>query len=479
MRIEIVLRYIGIVLLFDAIFLFISFLLSLFLSESTTIPFLYSSLIALFFGLLPLIYVPPTDYITNFEGTAIIVFGWITSCLIGSLPYILWGGEFSIVNSWFESVSGFTTTGSTIVNDIESLPKSLLFWRSSTHWIGGIGIILFALLILPASNTSKWILLKAEMSSLAKSNFRYRAREIFRILLYLYLGLTILETVLLHLAGMTFFDAINHSFATIATGGFSTKNLGIASFNNLGIEIIIMVFMVLSGIHFGLTFNTILGRRDNIFRSPVIKTYVLILFIGIVIATLKLYLTGTYTFWGSVRYSSFQVISLGTTTGFATADTGNWPSFVQLILIYFTIQCATAGSTSGGLKFDRVLLFFKAMMKNIKLIQHPHALIALKIGDKSISDTMESHTMVFIVLYVFIIFLTTLILSTLDINIITAFSSSATTLGNVGPGFGDVSSLGNYAALPDLGKFVLTLNMLLGRLEIFTIISLLFIKSWR
>ncbi len=479
MRIEVVLRYIGIVLLFDTIFLFISFLLSLCLSESTKIPFLYSSLVALFFGLLPLIYVPPTDYISKFEGTTIIVFGWITSCLVGSLPYILWGREFSIINSWFESVSGFTTTGSSIIKDIETLPRSLIFWRSSTHWIGGIGIILFALLILPTSNTSKWMLLKTEMSSLAKSNFKYRAKEIFRILLYLYLGLTVLETVLLHLAGMTFFDAINHSFATIATGGFSTKNLSIASFNNLGIEIIIMVFMVLAGIHFGLIFNTILGRKNNIFRSPVIRTYLMVLFIGVIFVSLKLFLTGTYTWWESVRYSAFQVISLGTTTGFATADTGSWPGFVQLILIYFTIQCATAGSTSGGLKFDRVFLFFKAMLKNIKLLQHPQALVVLKIGDQSIDENIESHTMVFIILYLFIIFITTVILSTLDINIITAFSSSAATLGNVGPGFGDVSSLGNYSELPGLGKFVLTINMLLGRLEIFSIVSLLFIRSWR
>lgn len=479
MRIEIILRYIGIVILFNAIFLFVSFLLSLYLSESTIIPFLYSSLIALFFGLLPLIYVPSTDYITKLEGTTIIVFGWITSCLIGSLPYILWGREFSLMNSWFESVSGFTTTGSTIVNDIETLPKSLLFWRSSTHWIGGIGIILFALLILPASNTGKWMLLKTEMSSIAKSNFKYRAKEILRILLFVYLGLTLLETVLLCVAGMNLFDAINHSFATIATGGFSTKNLSIASYDNLGIEIVIMVFMVFSGIHFGLIFNTLIGRSNNIFRSPVIRTYLLFLSIGIILATAKLFFTGTYKLWESIRYSAFQVISLGTTTGFANADTAHWPGFVQLILIYFTIQCATAGSTSGGLKFDRVFIFFKAMIKNIKKIQHPQALVAVKVGDKSISENIESHTLVFIILYLFIIFLSTLILSTLDISIITAFSSSAATLGNVGPGFGDVSSLGNYSNLPDLGKFILTINMLLGRLEIFGIISLLFIKSWR
>jgi len=478
MRIEIVLRYIGLVLIFNAIFLFVSFLLSLYLSETTDIPLLYSTLIALIFGLFPIIYVQPTNYVTILEGISIVVFGWITTCLVGSLPYILWGGEFSIINSWFESVSGFTTTGSTIVNDIEALPKSLLFWRSSTHWIGGIGIILFILLILPESNTSKLTLLNTEMSKLAKSDFKYRAKEIIKILLYVYLGLTILETVLLKVAGMTFFDAINHSFATIATGGFSTRNLSIASFHNISIEIIIMIFMVLSGIHFGLTFNTILGKKNNIFNSPIIKAYLLFLFTGIVFVSIKLFFTGTYTWWEAVRYSAFQVISLGTTTGFATADTVNWPGFTQIILIYFTIQCATAGSTSGGLKFDRVFIFFKAVAKQIKMIQHPRAVILLKVGGKSIDENMENHTMIFIIFYLFIIFITTLLLSFLNIDIITAFSSSAATIGNVGPGFGDVGSLGNYSDLPSLGKFILTINMLLGRLEIFGIISLFFIKSW-
>ncbi|MBC8490078.1 MAG: TrkH family potassium uptake protein [Bacteroidetes bacterium] len=479
MRIEIVLRYCGLVLIFNAIFLFISFLLSLYLSETTDIPLLYSTLIALLFGLLPIIYVQQTHYITILEGITIVVFGWITTCLVGTLPYVLWGGEFSLINSWFESVSGFTTTGSTIINDIEALPKSLLFWRSATHWIGGIGIILFSLLILPESNTSKLTLLNTEMSKLAKSDFKYRAKEILKILLYVYLGLTILETVLLKEAGMSFFDAINHSFATIATGGFSTKNLSIASFNSISIEIVIMIFMVFSGIHFGLTFNTILGKKNNIFKSPIIKAYLVFLFVGIVFVSLKLFFTGTYTWWEAVRYSAFQVISLGTTTGFATADTVNWPGFTQLILIYFTIQCATAGSTSGGLKFDRVLIFFKAVVKQIKMIQHPRAVISLKIGSKSIDENIENHTMVFIILYLLIIFITTLLLSFLNIDIITAFSSSAATIGNVGPGFGDVGSLGNYSGLPNLGKFILTINMLLGRLEIFGIISLLFIKSWR
>lgn len=479
MRVEIVLRYIGLVLIFNAVFLFISFLLALYLSEPTDIPLLYSTLIALIFGLLPIIYVQQTSYISILEGISIVVFGWITTCLVGALPYILWGGEFSLINAWFESVSGFTTTGSTILTDIEMLPKSLIFWRSSTHWIGGIGIILFTLLILPKSSTSKLTLLNTEMSKLAKADFKYRAKEILRILLYVYLGLTLLETVFLMIAGMSFFDAINHSFATIATGGFSTKNLSVAYFNSVPIEIIIMIFMVLSGLHFGLIFNTILGKSNNIFRSSVIRAFLIFLIVGITLVSLKLYYNGTYTWWTSVRYAAFQVISVGTTTGFATADSVGWPGFAQLILIYFTIQCAMAGSTSGGLKFDRVWIFFKAIVKHVKMIQHPRAVILLKVGGKAIDEDIEKDTMVFIIFYLFIIFVTTLLLSFLNVDIMTAFSSSVTTIGNVGPGFGQVGSMGNFSELPDLGKFLLSINMLLGRLEIFGIFSLFFIKSWR
>jgi trk system potassium uptake protein TrkH len=479
MRKEIVIRHIGMVLIFNAIFLFISFLISLFLSETSVIPLLYSSLIVLVFGLFPLIYVKPSHYISIWEGTSIVVFGWITTCLIGTLPYILWGGEFSFINAWFESVSGFTTTGSTIINDIEILPKGLLFWRSSTHWLGGIGVILFTILILPGSNTSRLVLLNTEMSPLAKSGFKYRAREILRILLYVYLGLTILETILLNLAGMTLFDAINHSFATIATGGFSTKNISIAYYNSISIEVIIMVFMVFSGVHFGLIFNTILGKKNNLFRSSIFKAYITFLLAGVILVSLKLYLSDMYPWWESVRHAAFQVISLGTTTGFATIDTANWPSFTQIILIYFTIQCAMIGSTSGGLKFDRVFIFFKAIKKQIKSIQHPHAVIPLKADGNSINEKTEIHTLLFVILYLGIIFITTTLLTFLDVDNFTAFSSSAATIGNVGPGFGNVSSLGNYSNLPDLGKFYLTINMLLGRLEIFGIISLLFIKSWR
>ncbi|NCC72445.1 MAG: TrkH family potassium uptake protein [Sphingobacteriia bacterium] len=479
MRLPVVIRQIGSILIINAVFLFISCLISLFNGENSVFPLLYSGLIVLIFGIFPLIFVPKFTHLSLLEGVVIIVFGWITTCIIGMLPYIMWGGEFTLINSWFESVSGYTTTGSTILHDIETLPKGLLFWRSSTHWIGGIGVIVFALLILPHPVVSKLVMVNSEISGIARSNFRTRVTHIVRILAAVYFGLTVLETFFLWLAGMSIFDAINHTFATVATGGFSTKNSSIAYFDSVAIEIIIMVFMVLSGLHFGLIYATISGKRENLFRSEIVRVFLLVLFAGVALVTLKLWTDGYGDLWSSLRLASFQVLSVGTTTGFATTDTASWPVFTILVLIYFTIQCACAGSTSGGLKFDRVLLFFKNILIQIKSMQHPRGVFQIRINRHVVEESVVNNAMVYILLYLFIIFITTLVISAMNVDLMTSFSASITTIGNVGPGFSQVSSLGNYSNLPSLAKFILSLNMLLGRLEIFSVISLFFLKSWK
>ncbi|MEE4198370.1 MAG: potassium transporter TrkG [Bacteroidales bacterium] len=479
MRPHIIIRYIGLIFLFNSAFLFVSFLIALFYSDSSVFPLMYATIIAFLFGIFPIIYVPPAKNISSKEGFLIVVLSWLLTCLLGVIPYIMWGGEFSFTNAWFESVSGYTTTGSTILNDIESLPKGLLFWRASTHWIGGIGIIIFALVVLPNIGHARAVLLNTEFSSLAKSNFLYSSKQVIRILLLVYVGLTFLETIALLLAGMNFFDAVSHSFATIATGGFSTRNLSIAYYDNPSIEIIVMIFMILSGIHFGLLFNTILGRKKNIFKSSVVKYYILSIFLGIFLVSANLYLNGYYNVLDSLRFGSFQLVSLGTTTGFATVDSAFWPHFSILILLFFTLQCATAGSTSGGIKIDRILIFLKSIKNQVKRFHHPNAVLSLKIDKKSLDNDLISNVYQFILIYIFIVFISALILSALGLDSLTAFSASAATMGNVGPGFGGVSSLGNYASVPELGKWVLSANMILGRLEIYAVISLFMVKTWR
>ncbi|MBU0489317.1 MAG: TrkH family potassium uptake protein [Bacteroidetes bacterium] len=476
MRTDLILKYLGYVFLLNAVFLLISAGVSLYNTEESALPLLFCGIICLVFGVFPMIFVDSREAATHIEGLVIVVSGWLLTCIIGMLPYLMWGGEFTVINAWFESVSGFTTTGSSILTDVEKLPAGILFWRSSTHWIGGVGVIIFVLFVLPRGRKTRHTLVHTEISDLAMTDFQYRAKKVIRILVGVYAGLTILEIVSLKLCGMSMFDAVNHSFATIATGGFSTKNLSIAHFNSLSVEVVIIIFMVVSGLHFGLIFGTIAGKRENLFRSPVVRAFLLVMIIGIVLASLKLYYNGDYGIADSFRYASFQVVSVATTTGFATVDTAAWPAFVQLLLIYFTIQCAMVGSTSGGLKFDRIFIFFKSAAKQLRMVRHPNAVFALKVGHKSISESLERQTMIFIVLYIVILFSTTIILSFMDVDVTTAFSASITTIGNVGPGFGEVSSMGNFSSIPDLGKLFLTLNMLLGRLEIFNIIALIFMR---
>ncbi len=479
MRVPLIIKYIGSILLFLSIFLFISLLIAILNHEDTILNFSFCLILSLLFGIFPNIFIPEFHELNTKEGISIVVMGWFIVCLMGAIPYIFYGGEFTLINAWFESVSGFTTTGSTVLNDIESLPKSILFWRSSTHWIGGLGIIIFAIIILPGKESKGHILLNTELSEIAKHSFNYSGRKILKMLFIVYLGLTLAETVLLMVFGMSFFDAINHSFATVATGGFSTKNLSIAHFNSVPIDITVMIFMVLSGLHFGLLFQTFAFGPKNILRSEVAKFFIIVLGVGILLVTLDLYHSGYGSFFFSMRYAAFQVISLGSTTGFANADSAIWPAFSILILTYFTIQCACIGSTSGGLKFDRILIFTKTIRKQIKKTLHPRAIIVKRIDTQSISENVESQTLLFIILYLVIIFVSTVVLTLMDVDILTAFSGAAATIGNVGPGFAKVSSLGNFGGIPTAGKFIYTLNMLIGRLEIFNILLFLSLRKER
>ena len=477
MRVHTIARYIGFILLFNASFLLIAFLISLADYDSATFPLLYSFLICVLLGIFPFIFVPPAKYINRNEGFFIVILSWFLSCLTGMLPYMLFGGEFTFTNAWFESVSGFTTTGSSILNNVEALPKGLLFWRSATHWIGGIGIVIFVLVVLPNMGQARFVLLKAEQSSLAESNFKFQTGKVLRIVLFVYLGLTLAETLVLSILGMSPFDALLHSFATVATGGFSTKNLSLAYYNSVSIEVTVIIFMILSGIHFGFLYTSIIKRRLNIFSSFVVRYYIFSMIVGILLVTVFLYFKGIYNFPNALRYSSFQVASAATTTGFATADTLHWAGFAQMILIFFTLQCACAGSTSGGIKIDRVVLFLKYIRTLIIKMFHPNAVIITRLDGDPVENDIIQNSLLFIALYLLIVFISALLLTACNIDMLTSFSASIATMGNVGPGLGHVSSMANYGALPDMAKWILTVNMLMGRLEIYGFIALIMWRS--
>lgn len=481
MRLQVVIRYIGMVLLVLAAFMLLSAGISYASNVDTSYsPLVMSSLLTLLMGCFPLIFVPRTDRISTKEGFCIVVGSWIVACLVGMFPYLMWGGEFTIINAWFESVSGFTTTGASILNNIEGLPRGLQFWRMSTSWIGGVGVVMFALVILPSIGKSKMMLSNVELSSLAKDNFKYRTQTVVRIVLLIYVVLTIVTTVALKLGGMCWFDAVCHAMSACGTCGFSTKNASIAFFNSGLIEWILSIAMILMGIHFGIIYATITGKHNNMFRSEITRFYFSIIIVASIFITFSLWFADVYpTILISLRNALFHTASFITTTGFATADCNTWTSFAILTLIFCSIVCACAGSTSGGLKVDRLLLALKMLRNRIRSQQHPAAVIRTKVDGVPQDSEMLGTVSVYIVAFMLMILVGTFINTMFGADLLTGFSAAVACVSNVGPGFGDVGTMDNYSAMPVVTKLNLTVLMLLGRLEIFGLIQLFFIRWWR
>ncbi len=481
MRVPVVLRYIGMVMQFVATFMLASAGVSMLNGyDSAYYPLLLSSFITALLGAFPLFFVEREGEIKTKEGYAIVVGSWLVACIVGMFPYLIWGGEFTLINAWFESVSGFTTTGASILNDIEFLPRGLLFWRSSSAWIGGIGVVMFALVILPSMGKSRHMLSNVEMSTIAKDNFHYRSKVIFRILITIYLGLTITTTLALKYSGMTWFDAINHAMSSCSTCGFSTKNSSVAFWDSPLIEGVMMAAMALSAIHFGVLYATFTGKHNNIFRSEVVRTFIIMMVVISLVIAVNLFTSGLYsTFGEAMRHASFQVVSLSTTTGFATADTNTWTPLAIVLLIFCSVICGCAGSTSGGMKVDRLLIASKVIRNRMKIQLHPYAIIRTKVDGMVQEDNTQNLVMTFIVSYIMLTIIGTVIYAMFGCDLITSFTASVACLSNVGPGFGEVGSMSNFADLPAVLKLNSTLLMLIGRLEIFGFIQLLFIRSWK
>lgn len=478
MRHYVILRFLGLVLVINGLVLFLSSGVSLLYGDDAFRALFFSALITVLFGVFPLVFVPTITRITKEEGLIIVVGGWLLSCLFGALPYILWGGEFNFTNAWFESVSGFTTTGSTILLNIEALPNGLLFWRSATHWLGGIGIVLFVLSVLPAMGVASMVLYRTEMSGLAQDSFRHSARRALRILAAIYVGMTVAETVALLLGGMNLFDAVTHSFATIATGGFSPKNASVAFYNSVTIELIIIVFMVLSGMHFGLLFSTLIERKATLWKSSAFRYYVSAIVLATAVVTVLTHGDSFGSWWQALRHSAFQVISVGTSTGFATADSAIWNPIAQLILMLLALQCACVGSTSGGIKVDRVVMLGKAIKRQLRLLRRPHAVLPIRIDGHGVADEVVSAGILYIGLYLVVVLIAGVVMTTLGVDMLSSFSGVVATMGNVGPGLGSVGSVGNFAHIPTPGKWVLSATMLFGRLEIYGLLMFFIPAIW-
>lgn len=465
----------GKALLINALFMFISVMISILNDfDSAFTPLLISFFITFITGCFPFIFVKNNQETSLQSGYLTIIISWLLSFIFGMLPYVLWGGEFTLMNAWFESVSGYTTTGSTILTDIERLPDSLLFWRSSTHFIGGLGVIVFLLMILPDSSPFKLKLTHLELSSLSKEGYRYKAGKTVHIMICVYIGLMITEALCLWAAGMTVFDAVNHAMSTVATGGFSTKNVSVMHYDSVLIDLIIMVFMTLSAMHFGVIFASFAKHSFKPLKNPVTRYYLSIIAVISIIIAICLKLQGGYDSWGkSFLDSTFQTVSYLTTTGFGQADNSSWPLLANALLLMASIHCGCSGSTTGGIKADRVYISMKSLWGDLLKRLHPSSMFRIKVGERTIDEDTVSSVFLYIVLYLLVLLISFSILLVCGMDIGDALSGTIASLGNVGPGTGALGTLGNYSSLPSVAKFIFTIDMFLGRVEIFPVLIVL------
>ncbi len=473
-------RSLGIVLVIEAAFMLFSVALSFYYHEQHEYQIFIAFLITAFTGIFLILFnkPPKNQFYRQKESFLLVTLSWITISVFGTLPYILTGEISSFTDALFESVSGFTTTGSSIMTDIEAHSHGILFWRSTTHWIGGMGIIVLFIAIFPRFKHSRIYLFNAEASVVVEEKTFPSFFSIARRLWLIYIFLTFAETVLLKLEGMTWFDSICHSFATIATGGFSTKNASLAAFSPI-IQYTVAIFMVLSATNFNIYLLVLKKQFKKIIKNDEFKFYYSIIFSLILIATITLYFKQHYTLEHAFRSAFFNISSLLTATGFATEDYLHWHT-VALFMIYFAmIIGASSGSTGGGVKVIRYVIFFRKIKATIKEILHQNIISVVKYNGQRVEDATVQRVLVFIILYFFIVLMGTLLITITGVDVYTALGSALTAMGGMGPGFGLTGPVGNFSMLPIFAKYVLVALMLLGRLEIFTILVLFSRDYWQ
>lgn len=419
------------------------------------------------------------DSIGKREGYLIVAFGWLTMVTFGTLPYLLSGVTTSFTDAFFETVSGMTTTGASIFTDIEALPHGILYWRSLTQWIGGMGVIVLTVAIFPLLGIGGIELFVAEAPGPTSDKIHPRIRETAKRLWYIYVGLTASLAILLYFGGMTPYDAINHALTTMATGGFSTKNASMAHFDTPAIQYPIILFMFLAGTNYTVLYFSLKGRLRNVWRSDEFKTYLLVvLLLGAIVTVVVQHATG-HSWEKSFRDSLFQIVSIITTTGFVSADYTSWAPGLTMLFFILMFLGACAGSTSGGIKIIRHLVFFKNSLLEFKRIVHPRAIVPLKLNGSVVAPRIMTHIIIFLLLYMMLFVMSSIAVSFMGLDFDTAIGAVATSLGNVGPGIGKVGPVDNFAWLSWEIKLFLSFLMLLGRLEIFTILVLFTPYFWK
>jgi len=454
---------------------------SIYYSEDDIFPLLISGMGTCLIGIIIWYWTRKTDRLElgKREGYLIVTLGWVTMSLFGSIPFVLHGSIPSFTDAFFETMSGFTTTGASILNDIESLPHGLLFWRSFTQWIGGMGIIVLSLAILPLLGIGGMQLYAAEVPGITKDKLHPRVKETAKRLWIIYLAFTIAETILLMVGGMTFFDAINHSFTTMATGGFSTKNSSTAYFTSPFIQYVFIFFMFFAGMNFTLHYLAIHKKFSFVKTNDEFRYYILFILVLAVFITLTHLPYVDFHPEESFRQSLFHVVSLVTTTGYVSSDYENWAVFSRMIFFILLFIGGSAGSTGGGIKIVRHLLLFKNGYLELKRLIHPRAVIPVRLNGKSVSPEIISNVQAFFIIYILLFVLGSIILSLMGVDFISSVGAVATCIGNVGPGIGTVGPVANFSHLPDLSKWLLSFFMLVGRLELFTVLIIFTPYFWK
>ena len=480
MRFRFLLHNLGILILFLGVSMVFPLVTDLVYREGETTSFLLSLFVCLTAG--TLLYFPTRDSrreISHKDGFAIVTLGWVVVAFFGSLPYLFSGTLDSFTDAYFESASGFTTTGATVIRHIEGLSHAVLLWRSFTQWLGGMGIILLSIAILPLLGVGGMQLYKAEVPGPVTDKLKPRIGETAKILWKVYLLFTFIEFILLKTGGMSIYDALCHSFTTMATGGFSTRGASIEAYNSAYIDGVITVFMLLAGTNFALHYQLLRGNWRALLKDDEFRFYLTIVALSILVILWNLVITMEETPLHALRLASFQVVSILTTTGFSSADFEKWSSFGQYFLLALMFVGGCAGSTGGGIKVVRVFLLLKQGYRELYRLIHPHAVVHVKFNDAKVSSEVMDSILGFFFLYIFVSVTATMVMSLLGMDVISAISAVAASIGNIGPGLGTVGPADNFADVPALGKWVLSLCMIMGRLELYTLIVLLVPEYWR
>ena len=489
---KIILHIMGLLLLCNGSFMLIAALVSGLLKDGATLDILLAAIVTMMVGVMAMFYTRGhRKEVKRKEGYVIVTFGWLIMSISGVLPYLFSGAIPNLTNAFFETISGYTTTGASILNNIESLPKGILFWRSLTHWIGGMGIIVLAIAILPLLGIGGMQLFAAEAPGPGGDKLHPRITDTAKRLWLIYVGYTIAETLLLKLAGMSLFDAVNHALSTLSTGGFSTKNASVAYWNDTPlIQYIIMVFMFLAGTNFVMSYFAFTGKVQRILKDEEFRVYGVFILTFTIISTLIVYFQANVEVSeyhpmvlgeaeSAFRHALFQVLAIVTTTGFVTADFTNWTPFLTVFFFGLMFLGGSAGSTSGGIKVMRHLLIIKNGLLEFKRTLHTNAIIPVRFNNKVVSEHIVYNVIGFFVLYMLLFIIGALVLGFLGLDFESAIGGAASSLGNVGPALGDLNPVVNFSALPAFGKWWCGFLMLLGRLELFTVLILFVPYFWK